>query len=119
LITDKNGNWPDILSWANLLNRHIIRAILTKAIILWGDQYKDEALDIFRKLLNSNLSDNIGARFYILAIRMGIDFEDFDKRFNKGGYYDEEILTWFDNNYKKFPEEFSAWEEKLRNTGIA
>lgn len=119
LITDENGQWPDSLRWGFLQNRHVIRTLLTKGIILWGDQLNDEALAIFRKLLATNPGDNVGARFYILAIRMGIGFDEFDERFNKGGYYDAEIIEWFDENYKKFPDEFGEWEAKIQGEGYA
>jgi len=113
LITDKNGNWPDVLEWGWLENRHIIRAILNKAISLWNNNEIDGALDLFRKLLKTNPGDNVGARDYILAIRMNMSFEDFEKRFNKGGFYDMELSDWFDKNYKSFPDEFDWWEKAV------
>lgn len=113
LITDKNGNWPDVLEWGWLENRHIIRAILNKAISLWNNNEIDGALDLFRKLLKTNPRDNVGARDYILAIRMNMSFEDFEKRFNKGGFYDMELSDWFDKNYKSFPDEFDWWEKAV------
>jgi tetratricopeptide (TPR) repeat protein len=96
LITDKEGNWPDILEWAWLENRHIIRTLLNKAISLWERKEVDGALDLFRKLLRTNPGDNLGARDYILAIRQGMRFEDFEKHFNKGGFYDKELTDEFD-----------------------
>jgi len=113
LITDKNGNWPDVLEWGWLENRHIIRAILNKAISLWNNNEINGALDLFRKLLKTNPGDNVGARDYILAIRMNMSFEDFEKRFNKGGFYDMELSDWFDKNYKSFPDEFDWWEKAV------
>lgn len=113
LITDKNGNWPDVLEWGWLENRHIIRAILNKAISLWDHNEIDGALDLFRKLLKTNPNDNVGARDYILAIRMDMSFEDFENRFNKGGFYDSDMMEWFDKNYKSFPEEFDWWEKAV------
>jgi len=113
LITDKKGNWPDILEWGWLENRHIIRTILNKAISLWKNKKIDNALDLFRKLLKTNPRDNVGARDYILAIRMNMSFEEFEKRFNKGGYYDTELSHWFDENYKRFPDEFDWWEKAI------
>jgi len=113
LITDKNGNWPDMLEWGLLENRHIIRTILNKAILLWDFKQFDEALDLLRKLLKTNPGDNIGARSYILAIRMNMSFEDFEKRFNKGGFYDNELTDWFEKNYKNFPDEFGWWEKAM------
>ncbi len=113
LITDKKGNWPDILEWGRLRNRHIIRTILNKAIWLWENKKIDNALDLFRKLLKTNPGDNVGARYYILAIRMNMSFEEFENRFNKEGYYDMELSDWFDENYKRFPEEFDWWEKAI------
>lgn len=109
LITDKKGNWPDSLMWGFLENRHIIRTIFNKAVHLWDEGQNDEALELFRKLLKTNPNDNVGARNYILAIRMGMSFEEYEEQFNKGGYYDSESVTWFDKNAPKFPDEFGWW----------
>ena len=117
LITDKHGNWPDVLEWGWLENRHIIRAILNKAILLWDKNKTEEALDIFRKLLKTNPGDNVGARDFILAIRMNMTYKEYEKRFNKGGYYDNESADWFNKNYKKFPDEFSWWEKAVEKYG--
>ncbi len=111
LITDAEGNWPDILKWGWLENRHIIRAILSKAIVLWNVGFPSEALVLFRKLLRSNPGDNIGARELILGIRMNMTYEDFETRFNKGGFYDDELIDWFEENHKKFPDEFEWWDK--------
>ncbi len=113
LIRDKEGNWPDVLEWGWLENRHIIRTILNKALSLWKSGETDNALDLLRKLLRTNPRDNVGARDYILAIRMNMSFEGFEKRFNKGGYYDSELTEWFDKNYKKFTDEFDWWEKAV------
>lgn len=114
LITDRNGNWPDTLEWINLENRHIIRTILNKAIQLWETSDFEGALDLFRKLLKTNPGDNVGARQFILAIRMGMTFDEFEGRFNKGGYYDMELMDWFEDNYRAFPDEFGWWEEAVK-----
>jgi tetratricopeptide (TPR) repeat protein len=113
LITDKDGNWPDILEWGWLENRHIIRTVLNKAISLWTDGKADIALDLFRKLLKTNPGDNVGAREFILAIRMDMSYDEFEDRFNKGGYYDRETIDWFEKNYKSFPDEFGWWEKAV------
>ncbi len=57
---------------------------------------------------------NIGARDYILAIRMNMSFGQFEKRFNKDGYYDSELIKWFDKNHKKFPDEFDWWRKAVK-----
>jgi tetratricopeptide (TPR) repeat protein len=113
LITDKKGNWPDVLEWGWLQNRHIIRTILNKALSLWQKEEIDGALDLLRKLLRTNPGDNVGARDFILAIRMNMSFEEFENRFNKGGYYDNELTDWFRKNYRKFPNDFGWWEKAV------
>ncbi|MDP2753558.1 MAG: tetratricopeptide repeat protein [Nitrospirota bacterium] len=112
-ITDKEGKWPDVLEWGWLENRHIIRTILNKAIDLWIKKEKEQALDLFRKLLKTNPGDNVGARDFILAIKMNMSFEEFEKKFNKGGFYDSALMNWFEENYKKFPDEFEWWEKAV------
>ncbi|HDS45400.1 MAG TPA: tetratricopeptide repeat protein [Methanomicrobia archaeon] len=112
LITDTNGNWPDVLEWVWLENRHIIRTILRKAVALWISEKTGSALDLLRQLLKTNPGDNVGARNYILAIRMGMRFDEFETRFNKGGYYDSDMVNWFEANYKKFPDEFEWWDKE-------
>jgi len=62
LITDEKGNWPDSLPWGWLENRHIIRTLVNKAVSLWDQGKTDEALEMFRKLLRTNPSDNAGVR---------------------------------------------------------
>lgn len=111
LITDQKGEWPDLLEWGWVENRHIIRTLLNKAISLWRSGKTDDALDLFRKLLRSNPGDNVGARDYILAIRMKMSFKKFEKRFNKGGFYDSHLSDWFEKNYRKFPDEFDWWDK--------
>ncbi|MEX1212375.1 MAG: hypothetical protein WEA36_06000 [Balneolaceae bacterium] len=109
LITDEEGNWPEKLPWGFMENRHIIRTLFNKAVVLWDQKKTNEALDLLRKLLKTNPNDNIGARHYVLAIRLGMSFRKFENRFDRGGYYDSEVNTWFDQNSRKFPEEFGWW----------
>jgi tetratricopeptide (TPR) repeat protein len=113
LITDENGNWPDILEWGWVENRHNIRAILNEAVLSWGSNDTEYALNLFRNLLKTNPGDNPGVRFYILAIRMGIGFRQFEKRFNRGGFYHTDLHDWFEENYRKFPDEFGWWEKAV------
>lgn len=116
-IVDKDGNFPKLLRWGYLENRHIIRAIDTWALELWGNGDKEKALDLLRKLLRSNHHDNIGARYSILAIRLGLN-PDYEQQFvTKGmlGYLDAiKISDWFEENSKKFPDEFGWWLEAIK-----
>jgi len=111
IITTEENEWPDLLEWGWVENRHVIRIIMNKAISSWNKRETDPALDLFRKLLKSNPSDNIGARNYILAIRMHMSFDEFEEQFNKDGFYDSSLIDWFDDNYKKFPDEFDWWDK--------
>lgn len=109
LIIDKKGNWPEELLWGFLGNRHIIRTLFIKAVSLWSNEDTEEALGIFRKLLKTNPNDNVGARNYLLAIRKGMTFEEYENRFDKGGYYDMESMKWFNDHAPEFPDEFGWW----------
>jgi tetratricopeptide (TPR) repeat protein len=113
LITDDDGDWTALLEWSWLENRHIIRALLSKAVLLWKSNESEAALDLSRKLLRANPPDNPGVRNYILAIRLGISFDDFESRFNKDGFYDMDLFDWFERNFERFPDEFGWWKEAV------
>ena len=112
-ITDKRGQWPDELRWGWLENRHIIRTIVNKAVSLWGENKNDEALDLFRKILRTNPTDNPGVRYMILGILIGMSYSEFEERFDRGGLYDSDLDAWFAQNHDKFPEEFDWWEKAI------
>lgn len=115
-IIDKNDNFPKSLPWLWLENRHIIRVIDAWANNLWEEEKPSEALAIFRKLLQSNPNDNIGARWNILAIRLGLepDFETMFETKDMAGYMDAgKISDWFDKESKKFPDEFDWWHKAM------
>ena len=111
VITDRQGNWPDVLEWGWLENRHIIRTLINKGVSLWNKGKTEDALEFFRKILKSNPGDNGGVRYFILAIRMGMTYKEYEKRFDRGGYYNMDIVNWFDENFSKFPDEFD-WLKK-------
>ncbi len=113
IVADKDGNYPKEMYWGHMENRHIIRALCNFAYFMWEQGRNELALEIFRKLLRSNLHDNIGARNYILAIKMGLlpDFEDKFAIKNSGfsGLDARKFGEWFDKNCLKYPEEFSDY----------
>ncbi len=112
MITDENGEWPDSMEWGWLENRHVIRALLNMAIVLWQfSSYHERALDILIKLFRSNPSDNIGARYYILAIRKKLTFDKYANRFERGGFADHTLDEWFDKNYQDYPDDFDWWDK--------
>lgn len=118
LITDKETNWPRELLWVHLENRHIIRVLLNKSLSLWNKGKANDSLDLLRKLLRSNPNDNIGARTYILAIRLGITFEEFEKKMmTKDGLgYDGKKMWKFEEKMKEFPDEFDWWFKLMKKT---
>jgi len=112
LIVDENGKWPKRMSWGFLENRHIMRVIERYAYISWEENSPELALEIYRKLLRVNINDNQGARYAILALRMGLgpdwDFKFMAKKGQMAGLIDaKKIDDWFNENSKKFPEEFN------------
>ena len=115
-IEDKQGNWPDRISWGWLENRHIIRALGVGADNLWKDGKTDEALDIYRKLFRSNFDDNIGARYAIIALRMGLGYDQYIKQvWPQSSVPAEHISKWFRKNAPKFPEELEEWKKHCKD----
>lgn len=112
LIVGENEKWPKRMSWGFLENRHIMRAIERYAYISWEENNPERALEIYRKLLRVNINDNQGARYAILALRMKLgpdwDFKFMVKNGRMAGLIDAgKITDWFNENSKKFPEEFN------------
>lgn len=111
-IVDKEGKFPKKMVWSWLDNRHLIRAVDGWAGELWKQKKAEEALEIFRKLLKSNPDDNIGARYNILAIRLGLG-PDYEKEFASKDmpcYLDGfKLSEWFSKYSKNFPDEFGWW----------
>ena len=108
-ISDRKGSWPEEMLWGHLENRHIIRTLLNKAMNYWAHGETEPALDLLRKLLRSNSRDNIGARNYILAIRLGMSFEEFETQMASEHGYDGNKMMEFEKKMKKFPDEFDWW----------
>jgi tetratricopeptide (TPR) repeat protein len=114
LILNVNDLWPSRLRWTIIENRHIIRLLETVGIWYWRNNDYDKALNLFRKLLKSDPNDNIGVRYYILALKMNVDYINFNECLDKGGFYDCEIEEWFSQDHKKFPDEFEWWIKEIK-----
>lgn len=109
-ILDEDNKWPDTLDWVFIENRHIIRALFSMVDIYWQNNQAQKALYLLRNLLRVNPLDNIEARYNILAIRMGLSFQEFQKltdRNENGGF---DIGEWFESNKNQFPEDFDWWK---------
>jgi hypothetical protein len=118
LVANKDGNYPKKLLWGWHENRHIIRALSNFALLQWELGYIRLSLEIYRKLLASNLNDNIGARYSILAIRLGYEF-DYEELFlpESGPIYGLDAIkinAWFTTNAPKFPGEFVDYFENAK-----
>lgn len=117
IVQNEKEKWPAEIPWGVLENRHIVRALGTGGNNYWKDGKIEKALEIFKKLLKSNLNDKIGARYPILAIRLGMSYEEYENKFWKTGVCRADIITnWFDDNSQKFPEEFKDWWKYLEET---
>ena len=113
LITDKKGEWPRRIEWGWMENRHILRTLFNRAFQWWQDGKSDEALPLFRKILRACPGDNLGVRYFILAILEEMSFAQFDRRFDKGGYWDMSIAMWFDQTARKHPDDFEWWFKEM------
>lgn len=112
LVGNKNGEYPLELSWGWTENRHIIRALNNFALLRWEQGDVRLAIEVYRKLLASNPHDNIGARFSILALRLGYN-PDYEALFIPDtepiyGLDAGKVNAWFDQHSVKFPEEFQV-----------
>ena len=111
-VEDRRGNWPDEMRWGFLENRHVIRALMTGVDNLWRDGKTEEALAVYRKLFRSNLNDNIGARYAIIALRLELPYEEYMRQvWPQPTMPAEHINKWFRKYAPKFPEELKEWKQ--------
>jgi len=108
----KGIHFPDELDWLWLENRHIIRMIFHYGMLLWEKGKKEQAIDIFTKLLKSNIKDNIGARYAIAGILDGFEsMREMEEKFaSQYGFIDAiKQEEWFEKIATKYPEYFDWW----------
>ncbi len=117
-IADSQGRWPKLMRWGFLENRHLMRIINRYGIYYWETGNTKEALFIFRKLLKACPDDNLGVRFDILAIHLGLCYAEwlilFSVKDDPQGLDALKMDEWFYEHAKKFPEDFHEhipWEE--------
>ena len=104
------------IPWGFLENRHLVRMLYAYAQFLWEEGRKNEALDLFEKILRSNPMDNVGARYAIAAILDGYkDHDSFEEPFlTREGYLDAAAMeAWFDTVARRHPERFAWWFEAV------
>lgn len=112
-ISDEDGNWPDEMEWKFTENRHILRVLEEYGLFLWENDYIDEALELFRRMLCMNPDDEQGVRYNMLAIKMHLGVYDWDEPFiikDEHGCEvdldDDKIDRWFQQHAQQFPDEF-------------
>ena len=110
MVANTDGDYPKSLPWGWLENRHIIRALCNFALLQCEQDHIRLFLEIYRKLPASNMNDNIGARYSILAIRLGYGSE-YEELFLPDsepifGLDAKKMDTWFITNAPKFSNEF-------------
>lgn len=122
-IADKNGDWPKIMEWGWLENRHLMRMLHHFAWLLWYFKQPEHCAMILRRILRMNPGDNQGVRHELLAIRLGLSAETWDRPFlvQKGSMAGEALQAvplddWFEKNACKFPDElkwlFEEWKKQ-------
>lgn len=122
-IADREGNWPKIMEWGWFENRPLMRALHHFAWMLWKLGRSDHAAMILRRILRMNPDDNQGVRYELLAIRLQLPVETWDKPFfvkdgpMAGAAWDgRKIEIWFDREAKRFPDEFdwmfAEWKKR-------
>jgi hypothetical protein len=87
--------------WGWQENRPLIRGLYVKADNLWKEKEFESAHDLFKKILDTNENDNVGARYSVKATAEKIQHDEFEKRFtiqqgDGSSYYNSDALTaWF------------------------
>jgi tetratricopeptide (TPR) repeat protein len=92
------GKWPKELCWGILENRQYLRAIHYHGLVLWRDGNADEAMKLFKLLLQLNNNDNQGIRYLVAAIYEGISWDNLEE----GDLNKEEALFNRQNKIHKF-----------------
>ncbi|MBS1904881.1 MAG: hypothetical protein JSS75_14340 [Bacteroidetes bacterium] len=107
-----NGKWPDRLIWGWLENRHLLRAIEAYGDMLWRRGTPNEALAVYRQMLQLNPYDNQGVRFKMLAIRMNFTFLEHESHNESDNDSANFWMRQFDTYASEFPNDFQDWLAK-------
>jgi tetratricopeptide (TPR) repeat protein len=110
-LISKTGRFPTEMLWGFTENRHIMRVMFAYATLVWLVDDKKQALDIMLMLLHLNPNDNIGARYYIVALLENFDCaEDVDEMFEeKFGMDAIKIEKWFHEKAQKHQDVLGWW----------
>lgn len=109
----KKGKFPVALGWAFQENRSIIRFLFNGACREWEQGNLDKTGQLYTGLLSSNLYDQIGTRYDLLALIEGLTYEEHITRFGEEEI-SEEQMNWFNENaplHEVFDDFFKMLEE--------
>ena len=105
LENEFNNTLPQKLDYYELENRPIFRLIYNYADTFWFLGNKEEAIKLFRKLIEMHPSDNIGARYAICGILEGYDCSNHiwsEHNNNIKDWFSKSISNHIDNNEFKW-----------------
>lgn len=108
-ITNGDGRWPERLEWGWDENRHIIRTLYNRALSFFRDDHMKEAEELFNHLFRANPNDNLGVRYYLLAIKEKLSYPEFAAAFMEDGSYSNRIDKWFLKRAGNYPKIFDWW----------
>ena len=112
MILDIAGSWPDELLWGYHENRHIMRVLMHKADYEWRMGRTDNALNLYKNLLKANLSDNLGVRYAIVAIRSGYTYKKYMHEVWPVNTVPASTLDkWFKKHAPKCVEDLAEWKQ--------
>jgi tetratricopeptide (TPR) repeat protein len=114
-----NDRFPDELEWGYIENRHIIRMIFHFGMFLWEIEEQKEALGIFMQLLKSNINDNIGARYAIVAMLEGFEsMGEYEEKFMSSSGFGLDAMAiekWFNEASKNHKEVIGWWFDEVED----
>ncbi len=113
IILDENGNYPDVLEWAVMDNRPLIRSMIAKATEYWQFGNTDKAKEIYQGLLKGNAGDNAGIRYNLLGVLESMTYDEYKEIAYDGDYMIQDVNKWFNKKSKKHSE-FKVMLEKMK-----
>lgn len=93
-----NKELPKKMDYYDFSNRHIFNFLFFYAEILWLNEEKEKAKELFEKIIIYSPNDPLGARYCFVGILENIASSD-DLMSNKGRY----LESWFQSKIKKYP----------------
>ncbi len=106
LIRLPSGKLPDNLPPNYESNRHILELLTNYGVFLWETGDIEGALRVLKETYILTGIDNV--KYYILAIKLGMGLDEFERAFSVEGIYDtQDLSSWFESHRELFKEEFS------------